>query len=126
MIGAVTIGRECCVGDLSVLRGDVNSITLGDRVKIGPGVVVHVSGDLSQPYSTSIGSDVSIGASTVLHGCTLEDQVTVEPGCIVLDGAVVGARSRLRAGSLLGPGKTIPADEDWAGSPARSLGPRCA
>lgn len=87
IIGDVTIGRDCSIWFSTVLRGDVNKITIGDRVNIQDGVVVHT---LYQRSVTVIGNDISIGHNANIHGARIEDKCLIGMGATVLDHAVVG------------------------------------
>ena len=115
VIGRVTIGRDSSVFYNSVVRGDVNSITIGEQTNIQDSCVLHVT----DTFSLQIGSGVTAGHSVVLHGCTIGDNVLVGIGAIVLDGAVVGDDSIVAAGSLVAPGKEYPPGSMIMGSPAK-------
>lgn len=96
IIGDVTVGRDCSIWFGAVLRGDVNKITVGDRVNIQDGVVVHT---LYQRSVTEIGDDVSIGHNANIHGARIESRCLIGMGATVLDHAVVGTGS-IRGGQL--------------------------
>lgn len=113
--GDVEIGADTGIWYGCVLRGDVNSIRIGQGVNIQDGTVVHVS----RPYGTVIGDRVSIGHMALIHACTLEQDSFVGMKACVMDGAVVGKGALVAAGSLVTPGKQIGAGEMWAGSPAK-------
>jgi len=113
--GDVEIGADSGIWYGCVLRGDVNSIRIGEGVNIQDGTVVHVS----RPYPTLIGDRVSIGHMALIHACTLEDDSFVGMKACVMDGAVVESGALVAAGSLVTPGKRVPAGQMWAGSPAR-------
>ena len=98
IIGDVTIGRDCSIWFSTVLRGDVNKITIGDRVNIQDGVVVHT---LYQRSVTVIGNDISIGHNANIHGARIEDKCLIGMGATVLDHAVVGTGSIVAANSLV-------------------------
>jgi carbonic anhydrase/acetyltransferase-like protein (isoleucine patch superfamily) len=118
LVGDVTIGAHASVWFGSVLRGDDQSITVGEGSNVQDGTVIHVTLDTGP---TTIGRNVTIGHGVRLHGCTLEDRCLVGIGAIVLDGAVVKTGSFVAAGALVGPGKVIPTGELWGGNPARKL-----
>ncbi len=118
LVGDVTIGAHASVWFGSVLRGDDQSITVGEGSNVQDGTVIHVTLDTGP---TIIGRNVTIGHGVRLHGCTLEDRCLVGIGAIVLDGAVVKTGSFVAAGALVGPGKVIPTGELWGGNPARKL-----
>jgi carbonic anhydrase/acetyltransferase-like protein (isoleucine patch superfamily) len=87
IIGDVIIGRDCSIWFNTVLRGDVNSIRIGDRVNVQDGTVIHT---LYQKSVSIIGNDVSIGHNAVIHGAEVKDGALIGMGAIVLDHAVVG------------------------------------
>ena len=112
------MGRDCTVWFNAVVRGDVNSITIGDRTNIQDGAVIHCT---YQKYKTTIGSSVSSAHNAVVHGCTLEDNVLIGMGAIVMDGAVIGAGSIIAAGAIITQHTVVPPGSIYAGNPARFL-----
>ena len=118
IIGDVTMGRDCTIWFNAVVRGDVNSITVGDRTNIQDGAVIHCT---YQRYKTTIGSSVSIAHNAVVHGCTLEDNVLIGMGAIIMDGAVIGAGSIIAAGAIITQNTIVPPGSIYAGNPARFL-----
>jgi carbonic anhydrase/acetyltransferase-like protein (isoleucine patch superfamily) len=124
VIGQVTLGADVSIWPMAVLRGDVNSIRLGDRTNIQDGSVLHVTHD--GPYSPGglplvIGDDVTVGHKAVLHACTLGSRILIGMGAIVLDGAVVEDEVIIGAGAVVPPRKRVPARTLWIGNPARLL-----
>jgi carbonic anhydrase/acetyltransferase-like protein (isoleucine patch superfamily) len=123
VIGDVVLGDDVSVWPLTVIRGDVNFIRIGDRTNIQDGTVIHVSHDGPHAklggFATRIGSDVTIGHKAIIHACTIEDAVLIGMGAIVLDGAVVKKHGFVGAGALVPPGKVIGEGELWLGNPAR-------
>ena len=92
LVGDVTVGRDCSIWYNAVLRGDVNTITIGDRTNIQDGVVIHTLFDGSKhPSQTHIGNDVSVGHNAVIHGAIIEDNCLIGMGATVLDNAVVAS-----------------------------------
>ena len=90
LLGDVTIGRDCSIWYGAVLRGDVNTITVGDRTNIQDGAVIHTLYDGSKnPSQTHIGNDVSIGHNATVHGATIEDGCLIGMGSTILDNAVI-------------------------------------
>ena len=85
LIGDLIMGDQCSVWYQAVIRGDVNSIRIGNRVNIQDGTVIHATYKKSK---TRIGNDVSIGHNAIIHGCTLNDHVLVGMGCIIMDNSV--------------------------------------
>jgi carbonic anhydrase/acetyltransferase-like protein (isoleucine patch superfamily) len=120
LISAVRLGAQSSVWFNSVLRGDVQRISIGARTNIQDGTIVHCSTG-GQP--TVIGDDVSIGHGAILHSCTIEDTGFVGFGARVLDRAIVRGGGMLAAGAVLTPGKIVGAGELWAGNPAKLLRP---
>ncbi|MBO0933961.1 gamma carbonic anhydrase family protein [Fibrella aquatilis] len=118
IVGDVTFGRDCTVWFNAVVRGDVNSITIGERTNIQDGAVIHCT---YQKHATIIGNCVSIAHNAIVHGCILEDQVLVGMGAIVMDGAVVSTGSIIAAGAIVTQNMIIPSGSIYAGNPARFL-----
>lgn len=118
IVGEVSMGRDCTVWFNAVVRGDVNSITIGDRTNIQDGAVIHCT---YQKYKTVIGNSVSIAHNAVVHGCTLEDRVLIGMGAIVMDGAVVGTGSIIAAGAIVTQHTVVPPNSIYVGNPARLL-----
>ncbi|WP_448581250.1 gamma carbonic anhydrase family protein [Thermaurantiacus sp.] len=116
LIGDVVLGEGASVWYNCVLRGDVMPIRVGARSNIQDGTVVHVTRKLA---STSIGADVLVGHSCMIHGCELQDHAFIGLGAIVMDGCVVEPDGMVAAGALLTPGKRVGARELWAGRPAK-------
>ncbi len=120
VIGNVTIGPEVGVWFGCVIRGDVQSITIGARTNVQDGTIIHVT---RTDGPTRIGAGVTIGHRALLHACTVEDGAFIGMGATLLDGAVVEKGGMLAAGALLTPGKRVPGGELWAGNPARLMRP---
>jgi len=118
VVGDVRMGRDCTVWFNAVVRGDVNSITFGDRCNIQDGAVVHCT---YQRTKTTIGNNVSIAHNAIVHGCTIEDEVLIGMGAIVMDGAVIGSRSIIAAGAIITQNTVVPPGSIYAGNPARFL-----
>ncbi len=116
IIGDVDIGPGVGVWFNCVLRGDEQSITVGENTNIQDGTVIHVH---SLKQGSYIGANVTIGHLSLIHACTLEDWAFVGMGGIVLDEAVIESHAMLAAGAMLTPGKRIPSGQMWAGRPAR-------
>lgn len=120
LIGDVIMGDQCSVWFQAVIRGDVNAIRLGNRVNVQDGAVIHGTFEKS---ATHIGNDVSIGHNALVHGCTIEDNVLVGMGSIVMDGCVIGSGSVIAAGSVVPKNTMIPTGSVYAGVPAKYLKP---
>lgn len=115
LIGNVTLGADASVFYGAVLRGDVDSITLGARSNLQDNVTVHCDSGIP----TTIGAGVSVGHAAVLHGCTVEDDCLIGMSATVLNGAVVGAGSLVAAGAVVLEGTVIPPRSLVAGVPAK-------
>ena len=124
VIGKVTIGEHSSIWPTVVIRGDVNTITIGDRTSIQDGSVLHVNHDAdSNPGGDplSVGSYVTVGHKIMLHGCTIEDHCLIGMSSTILDKAVVGSYTMIGAGSLVSPGKTLESGYLYVGAPARQV-----
>jgi carbonic anhydrase/acetyltransferase-like protein (isoleucine patch superfamily) len=125
VIGKVSLGFNSSVWYGAILRGDTNSIKIGNQTSIGDRAVIRVSPvpfmTINDPksYETNIGNNVVIEPSALLHSVTLEDNVKIEAGAILFDGVVVGHNSIVGSGSIVPAETKIPSGEYWAGSPAR-------
>ena len=115
VIGDVEIGERSGIWPGAVVRGDVNSIRIGDETSVQDNAVVHV--DVDQP--TSIGSRVTVGHGVVLHGCTVEDDCLIGIGAIVLNGARIGSGSVIGAGCLVPEGAQIAPNNLVLGVPGK-------
>ena len=118
IVGDVTMGQECSVWFNAVIRGDVNSIRMGNRVNVQDGACIHCT---YQRFGTVIGNNVSIGHHAIVHGCTVEDNVLIGMGAIVMDGAVIGAGSLIAAGAVILAGTIVPPGSVFAGVPAKKV-----
>lgn len=115
VIGNVHIGHDSSIFYNSVVRGDVNSITIGFNTNIQDNCTLHVT----DSYNLTIGDGVTVGHNVVLHGCTVGHNVLVGIGSIVLDGSVIGDGSVVAGGSLVAPRKEYPPGSLIMGSPAK-------
>jgi carbonic anhydrase/acetyltransferase-like protein (isoleucine patch superfamily) len=116
VLGAVTLGEGVSIWFNSTVRGDVNTITIGEHTNIQDNSVLHVTHDT---HPLVIGNRVTCGHAVRLHGCTVEDEVLVGIGATVLDGAVVGSHSVVAAGAVVTPGYHVPSNVLVAGVPAK-------
>ncbi|TGE19365.1 gamma carbonic anhydrase family protein [Hymenobacter elongatus] len=120
IIGDVTLGADCTVWFNAVIRGDVNSIRIGDKTNIQDGAVLHCT---YQKAATTVGSRVSIGHKAIVHGCTIEDDVLIGMGAIVMDKAVVGRGCIIAAGAVVLENTICESGYLYAGIPARKVKP---
>lgn len=122
VIGDVEIGNRASIWPGVVIRGDVNSITIGEETNIQDGSVLHVthrSDSNPEGYALRIGKGVTVGHKAVLHGCTIGDLCLIGIGAIIMDGAVIEDRVMVGAGALVPPGKRLESGYLYVGSPAR-------
>ena len=118
LIGDLVMGDECSVWYQAVIRGDVNSIRIGNQVNIQDGVVIHAT---YKTASTLIGNKVSIGHNAIVHGCTIKNNVLVGMGSIIMDHCVVGSNSIIATGAVVTQNTIIPPGSIYAGIPAKKI-----
>lgn len=118
IVGDVTMGDQCTVWFNAVIRGDVNYIKIGNRTNIQDNATIHCT---YEKFPTTIGSDVSIGHNAIVHGCTLEDQVLIGMGSMVMDGAVVKTGAIVAAGAVVLEGTIVEENTIYAGVPAKKV-----
>lgn len=118
IVGDVIMGNDCSIWFNAVVRGDVNSIRIGDKVNIQDGAVIHCT---YQKTQTLIGNNVSIGHNAIVHGCNLHDNVLVGMGAIVMDNAVVHSNTIIAAGAVVLEGTICESGSIYAGVPARKV-----
>ncbi len=124
VIGRVNLGDDVSIWPMTVLRGDVETITIGTGSNVQDGSVLHVThaGDYTdQGYPLSIGKHVTIGHKAVVHACTIGDYCLVGIGAIIMDGAVLDDYVMLGAGALVAPGKKLEGGYLYVGAPARQV-----
>jgi carbonic anhydrase/acetyltransferase-like protein (isoleucine patch superfamily) len=121
VIGDVKIGRRASIWYSAVVRGDVNSITIGDYSNVQDGAVVHVNQVPSHP--TVIESMVTIGHNACIHGCTIRKYALIGIGANILNGAVVGEGALVAAGALVREGQELKPWTLYAGVPAKEVRP---
>jgi carbonic anhydrase/acetyltransferase-like protein (isoleucine patch superfamily) len=118
IVGDVKIGDKCSIWFNAVVRGDVNSITIGNKVNIQDGAVIHCT---YQKHPTVIGNNVSIGHNAIVHGCTIHDNVLIGMGAIVMDNCVVESNAIVAAGSVITQNTIVPSGTIYAGVPAKKV-----
>lgn len=118
IVGDVVMGNQCSVWFNAVIRGDVNQIRIGNKVNVQDNAVIHCT---YQKCATTIGNNVSIGHSAIVHGCTVHDNVLIGMGAIVMDGAVIGSYSVIAAGAVVLEGTIVPEGSVYAGVPAKKV-----
>ena len=118
VVGDVLMGDDCTVWFNAVIRGDVNSIRIGNKTNIQDGAVIHCT---YQRAATSIGNNVSVGHNAIVHGCTIEDNVLVGMGSIVMDNAVVQQHCIIAAGAIVLENTICESGYIYAGIPAKKV-----
>ena len=118
IVGEVTIGEQCSVWFNAVIRGDVHYIKIGNKVNIQDGAVIHAT---YQKSPTNIGNNVSIGHNAIVHGCTIEDNVLIGMGSIVMDDCVIESNSIVAAGAVVTKNTRVESGTIYAGVPAKKV-----
>tara|TARA_Y100000766_G_scaffold284618_1_gene303803 strand:+ start:89 stop:601 length:513 start_codon:yes stop_codon:yes gene_type:complete len=118
IVGEVTCGNQCSFWFNSVVRGDVNYIKMGNKVNVQDGAVIHGTFEKSP---TNIGNNVSIGHQAMVHGCTIQDNVLVGMGAIIMDDCVIGENSIIAAGAVLTAKTIVEPGSIYAGIPAKKI-----
>lgn len=118
IVGDVVMGNECSVWFNAVVRGDVNSIRMGNKVNVQDGAVIHCT---YQKTKTVIGNNVSIGHNAIVHGCEVEDNVLIGMGAIVMDRVKIGSNSIVAAGAVVLEDTIIEPGSIYAGVPAKKV-----
>ena len=118
IVGDVIMGDDCSIWFNTVIRGDVNSIRIGNKVNIQDGAVLHCTFNRTK---TIIGNSVSIGHNAIVHGCTIHDHVLIGMGSIVMDNAIVHTHTIIAAGAVVLEGTICEPGSVYAGVPARKV-----
>ncbi len=118
VIGDVKMGNYCSVWYNTVIRGDVHYIRIGNKVNIQDGAVIHATYKTSP---TTIGNNVSIGHNALVHGCTIQDNVLVGMGAIIMDDCIIESNSIIAAGALVTKKTIVRSGSVFAGSPAKKI-----
>lgn len=118
IVGEVTLGSQCSIWFNTVIRGDVHFITIGNKVNIQDGAVIHATYKTSP---TTIGNNVSIGHNAIVHGCTIHDNVLVGMGSIIMDDCIVESNSIIAAGAVVTKNTKVEAGSIYAGVPAKKI-----
>lgn len=116
VIGDVAIGERASVWPHASIRGDVNSIRIGDETNIQDNCTLHCD---AGGYPLVIGNRVTVGHQAVVHGCTIEDDCLIGIGSIVLNGSKIGAGSVIGAAALVPEGVVIPPHSLVMGIPGK-------
>jgi carbonic anhydrase/acetyltransferase-like protein (isoleucine patch superfamily) len=118
IVGDVLMGNDCSVWFNAVLRGDVNSILMGNKVNVQDGAVLHCT---YQKTKLVIGNNVSIGHNAIVHGCVIDDNVLVGMGSIVMDNVHIGSNSIIAAGAVVLENTIVEPGSIYAGVPAKKV-----
>ena len=118
IVGDVIMGNQCSVWFNAVLRGDVNSIRMGNKVNVQDGAVIHCT---YQKTKAIIGNNVSIGHNAIVHGCVIDDNVLIGMGAIVMDNARIGSNSIIAAGAVVLENTVVAPGSIYAGVPAKKV-----
>ena len=118
IVGDVVMGDQCSIWFNAVIRGDVNSIRMGNKVNVQDGAIIHAT---YKKTKAIIGNNVSIGHNAIVHGCTVHDNVLIGMGAIVMDYSEVGSNSIIAAGAVVLEGTKIEQGSIYAGVPAKKV-----
>lgn len=118
VVGDVIMGDQCSVWFSAVIRGDVNSIRIGNKVNIQDGAVLHCTFEKTK---TTLGNNVSVGHNALVHGCTVEDNVLIGMGSIVMDNCYIESNCIIAAGAVLLEGTRVESWSVYAGIPAKKV-----
>ncbi len=118
IVGDVVMGDECSVWFNAVIRGDVNSIHIGNKVNIQDAACIHCTYEKTK---TVIGNNVSIGHHALVHGCTVNDNVLIGMGAIVMDNVTIGSNTIIAAGAVVLENTICDSGSIYAGVPAKKV-----
>ena len=125
VVGDVIMGDECSVWFSAVVRGDVNSIRMGNKVNVQDRAVIHCTYQNlpagQAGTKTVIGNNVSIGHNAIVHGCTIHDNVLIGMGAIVMDNCEVGSNTIIAAGAVVLENTKVESGSIYAGVPAKKV-----
>lgn len=118
VVGDVKMGNQCSVWFNAVIRGDVNSIQMGDKVNVQDGAVIHCTYEKTK---TILGNNVSIGHNALVHGCEVRDNVLIGMGAIVMDNVMIEENCIIAAGAVVLEGTHVESGSVYAGVPAKKV-----
>lgn len=118
IVGDVIMGDQCSIWFNAVVRGDVNSIRMGNKVNVQDGAVIHCTYEKTKVF---IGNNVSIGHNALVHGCTIHDNVLIGMGAIVMDNCVIGSNTIIAAGAVVLENTKVESGVIYAGVPAKKV-----
>ncbi|GAB1463124.1 gamma carbonic anhydrase family protein [Pedobacter sp.] len=120
IVGDVRIGNKCSIWFNAVVRGDVNSITIGNESNIQDGAVIHAT---YLKAATVIGNRVNVGHNAIVHGCTVKNNVLIGMGAIVMDNVIVDEYCIIAAGAVVLENTICESGYIYAGTPAKKIKP---
>ena len=118
VVGDVIMGDDCSIWFNTVVRGDVNSIRIGNKVNIQDGAVLHCTYEKTKVH---LGNNVSVGHNAIVHGCTVHDNVLIGMGAIIMDNCEIGSNTIIAAGAVVTEGTIVPSGCIFAGVPAKKI-----
>jgi carbonic anhydrase/acetyltransferase-like protein (isoleucine patch superfamily) len=118
IVGDVIMGEQCSIWFNAVVRGDVNSIRMGNKVNVQDGAVIHCTYEKTK---VNIGNNVSIGHNALVHGCTIHDNVLIGMGAIVMDNCEIGSNTIIAAGAVVLENTKVESGVIYAGVPAKKV-----
>jgi carbonic anhydrase/acetyltransferase-like protein (isoleucine patch superfamily) len=118
IVGDVVAGDDCSIWFNAVVRGDVNSIRIGNKVNIQDGAVIHCTYQKTQVH---LGNNVSVGHNAIVHGCKVHDNVLIGMGAIIMDNCEIGSNTIIAAGAVVTEGTVVPGGCIFAGVPAKKV-----
>jgi carbonic anhydrase/acetyltransferase-like protein (isoleucine patch superfamily) len=123
VIGEVKIGENSSIWPMTVVRGDVNFISIGKNTNIQDGSILHVThkGEYTDGAALIIGNNVTVGHGAILHACTIGNSCLIGMGAIIMDDCIIEDYSMIGAGAMLPPRKHVKSGELWLGNPAKKV-----
>ena len=118
LVGDIRMGDHCSVWFNAVIRADVNSIRIGNKVNVQDGAVLHCTYEKTK---VEIGDNVSIGHNALIHGCSIESNVLIGMGAIVMDNCLIESNAIVAAGAVLLEGTKVESWSIYAGVPAKKV-----
>jgi len=118
IVGDVVMGDQCSIWFNAVVRGDVNSIRMGNKVNVQDGAVIHCTYEKTK---VEIGNNVSIGHNALVHGCKIADNVLIGMGAIVMDNCEIGSNTIIAAGAVVLENTKVESGVIYAGVPAKKV-----
>ncbi len=118
IVGDVVVGDDCSIWFNAVVRGDVNSIRIGNKVNIQDGAVLHCTYEKTKVF---LGNNVSVGHNAIVHGCKVHNNVLIGMGAIIMDNCEIGSNTIIAAGSVVTEGTVVPSGCIFAGVPAKKI-----